>query len=226
MLGRARILATVTLLIGSLTGVQAQNFEAGKSPSQIFAGTCTVCHKSPRGLLKTVPPGSLQGFLRQHYTTSPEMASSLSSYLISNGAAEQQPAPLGRRGRAIATSPEPQQARKPEADREGRKPVTKRRLGKKGKSGTGDLKDNADRPDAGNTEPAKGDAAKDEGAASGAGKPSDQPKSESAKTESPSETGRSTPASRPDPVPPVTPAASAATKPPEPATAAPSSASQ
>jgi hypothetical protein len=68
---------------------QAQeNLDAGKSPSQLFAGTCTACHKSPRGLLKTVAPGSLPGFLRQHYTTSPEMAGVLSSYLVSNGASD------------------------------------------------------------------------------------------------------------------------------------------
>ncbi|WP_407181158.1 hypothetical protein [Bradyrhizobium sp. STM 3562] len=91
MLSRALSLATVTLLIGCCAagGAQAQeNLDAGKSPSQIFAGTCTACHKSPRGLLKTVAPGSLQGFLRQHYTTSPEMAGVLSSYLVSNGATD------------------------------------------------------------------------------------------------------------------------------------------
>ncbi|MBU6457709.1 MAG: hypothetical protein KGQ48_09225 [Bradyrhizobium sp.] len=92
MLSRALSLAAVTLLICDLTAVPARaqvtNLEAGKSPSQIFAGTCTACHKSPRGLLKTVPAGSLSGFLRQHYTTSPEMAGLLSSYLISNGAAD------------------------------------------------------------------------------------------------------------------------------------------
>src|SRR6202161_3655609 len=92
MLSRALSLATVTLLIGCFAAVpawaQATNLEAGKSPSQIFAGTCTACHKSPRGLLKTVPAGSLPGFLRQHYTTSSEMAGLLSSYLVSNGAAD------------------------------------------------------------------------------------------------------------------------------------------
>src|SRR3984957_6301541 len=92
MLSRALSLATVTLLIGCFAAVpawaQATNLEAGKSPSQIFAGTCTACHKGPRGLLKTVPAGSLQGFLRQHYTTSPEMASLLASFLISNGATD------------------------------------------------------------------------------------------------------------------------------------------
>src|SRR5882762_6827722 len=90
MLSRALSLATVMLLIGCFAAipVQAQNLEAGKSPSQIFAGACSACHKSPRGLLKTVPAGSLPGFLRQHYTTSGEMASLLSAFLVSNGAAD------------------------------------------------------------------------------------------------------------------------------------------
>ena len=92
MLSRALSLAAVTLLIGGLPPVpalaQAQNLEAGKSPSQIFAGTCTACHKGPRGLLKTVPANSLPGFLRQHYTTSPEMASLLAGYLVANGVAD------------------------------------------------------------------------------------------------------------------------------------------
>ncbi len=90
MLSRALSSATVTLLIGcfAVIPVQAQNLEAGKSPSQIFAGTCNACHKSPRGLLRTVPAGSLPGFLRQHYTTSGEMASLLSAFLVSNGAAD------------------------------------------------------------------------------------------------------------------------------------------
>jgi hypothetical protein len=147
MLSRALSLATVMLLIGCFAAIpaQAQNLEAGKSPSQIFAGTCTACHKSPRGLLKTVPAGSLPGFLRQHYTTSSEMASLLSAFLVSNGAAdtryvgtqsrqgkdaksEARPADqLDRFGRRLrppaplsqeADKPgaEPQQAAKPDAD--------------------------------------------------------------------------------------------------------------
>ena len=126
MLSRALILATVTLLIGDFAApAQAQNLDAGKSPSQIFAGTCTACHKSPRGLLKSVAPGSLPGFLRQHYTTSPEMAGVLSSYLISNGATDTKyiggqgkpeakpesrpPQQLDRYGRRIHTAtPEPE----------------------------------------------------------------------------------------------------------------------
>ena len=92
MLSRALSLATVTFLIGCFSAqsahAQATNLEAGKTPSQLFAQTCNVCHKSPRGLLKSVAPGSLPGFLRQHYTTSPDMAGILASYLVSNGATD------------------------------------------------------------------------------------------------------------------------------------------
>src|SRR3954468_15085111 len=142
MLSRALSLATVMLLIGGFAAapVRAQNLEAGKSPSQIFAGTCTACHKGARGLLKTVAPGSLPGFLRQHYTTSSEMASVLSAYLVSNGAADTrytggqpkgakdarqepsgQPTQLDRFGRPIRRAPT-QEASRPDAD--GRVPQT------------------------------------------------------------------------------------------------------
>lgn len=99
MSSRARIFATVTLLVSCLEGpaawAQAQNLEAGKSASQLFAGTCNACHKSPRGLLKTVSPGSLTSFLREHYTTSSDMASQLATYLISNGASDGRQAKQG-----------------------------------------------------------------------------------------------------------------------------------
>jgi hypothetical protein len=92
MSSRARVFAAVTLLSSCLAGsaawAQATNLEAGKSASQLFAGTCNACHMSPRGLLKTVSPGALPGFLREHYTTGGDMASQLSTYLISNGASD------------------------------------------------------------------------------------------------------------------------------------------
>jgi hypothetical protein len=134
MLSRALSLAAVTLLIGYFaalpTRAQAQNLEAGKSPSQIFAGTCNACHRSPRGLLKTVSAGSLPGFLREHYTTSSDMASLLSTFLISNGAsdtryqakqgADAKPAAVGteqidRQGRKLRPAPS-QEAARPDAD--------------------------------------------------------------------------------------------------------------
>lgn len=142
MLSRALALATVMLLIGGFAAEQAraQNLEAGKSPSQIFSGTCTACHKGARGLLRTVAPASLPGFLRQHYTTSGDMASVLAAYLISNGATDTrylggqpkqgreakqepsgQPTQLDRSGRPIRRAPA-QEAARPDAD--GRVPQT------------------------------------------------------------------------------------------------------
>jgi hypothetical protein len=138
MLSRALSLAAVTLLIGCFAAApawaQATNLEAGKSPSQIFAGTCNACHKSPRGLLRTVPAGSLSGFLRQHYTTSSEMASLLSAFLVSNGAADTRyigappkgtkdaksdarpPEQLDRYGRRMRPAAPAQEAARPEAE--------------------------------------------------------------------------------------------------------------
>jgi len=118
MSSRALILAAVMFLIGGFAAIraQAENLDAGKSPSQLFAGTCSECHKSSRGLLKRVPVASLPGFLRQHYTTSGQMASVLSAYLISNGAADKrlsggQPRP----GTDAKPGAEPRQAARPDA---------------------------------------------------------------------------------------------------------------
>ncbi len=133
MLSRALILATVMLsILLAAPDVQAQNLEAGKSPSQIFSTSCAVCHRSPRGLLKTVPPGSLPGFLREHYTTSKDMAQQLSGFLLGNGATDprggsrltkqgedsrsgrpSEPQPPGRRPRPG----QPQDAARPDAAR-------------------------------------------------------------------------------------------------------------
>ncbi len=99
MLSRALTLAAASLCcLVMATAGQAQNLDAGKSPSQIFNSSCTACHKSARGLLKTVAPSALPGFLRQHYTTGSEMAQMLSGFLMSNGAAAAEERGSGRRG--------------------------------------------------------------------------------------------------------------------------------
>jgi hypothetical protein len=125
MVSRALGLAAVLLLMcGGLEGpAQAQeNLDAGKSPSQLFAGNCNACHKSPRGLLKTVAPGSLPGFLRQHYTTGPEMAGVLSSYLVSNGAGDvRTPARAGGRGAKSDAATSDQSEPTPRAKRHGKR---------------------------------------------------------------------------------------------------------
>ena len=223
MLSRALIFATVTLLIGCLAAipVRAQNLDAGKSPAQIFSGTCSACHKGARGLLKTVPPGSLPGFLRQHYTTSSEMASQLSAFLVANGATDNRgakptqqakdakqaaPEQLDRFGRPVRPAP-PQEAAKPEAESQqaaiapgpdGRKSAAKQKLGKQ-----------PPKADAAKDEPAKGEAAKEDTPKSETAREAakEATQEDTAKLDAPKETGERT-ALRPDPVPPVTPAPS------------------
>jgi hypothetical protein len=64
----------------------AQDFTQGKSPAQLFAGDCAACHKSPQGLAKS-DARSVASFLREHYTTKPEMADALAAYLLASGRA-------------------------------------------------------------------------------------------------------------------------------------------
>lgn len=284
MSSRALSLATVLLLIGfgaaDTAFAQATNLEAGKTPSQLFAQTCNACHKSPRGLLKSVAPGSLPGFLRQHYTTSSDMAGVLASYLVSNGAAdtryqakdgkgkkdgaretEANIAPgqagehHGRRARSQdaakpdgeAAAPAAEGARQKRAARpaeegskDGAKPEGQalpegRKSKRRGKPGTDEAPkvDAAapateekksepkpeskpeSKPDTVKVEPGPDDAKPDSGKASE--KPVEA-KPDSAKVEP---SGSEAPALRPDPVPPVTPAAPTAAKPAEPTASKP-----
>ncbi len=126
MLSRALILAAVAFVLGCFGAIpaDAQNLEAGKPPSQIFSSTCSLCHKSSRGLLKSVSPGSLPSFLRQHYTTSTDMAAAMSAYVLSNGAANAAPGGgnLTRQGQEAKSGPKPEPG--PEQAAKGRKPPT------------------------------------------------------------------------------------------------------
>jgi Group II intron, maturase-specific domain len=66
-----------------ITGTSlAQDLAAGRTPAQLFASDCSACHRSPQGLGKKYNTGSLTGFLRAHYTTTPETAGSLAKYVM------------------------------------------------------------------------------------------------------------------------------------------------
>ncbi|MGI8526597.1 MAG: hypothetical protein ACR2K5_10555 [Pseudolabrys sp.] len=77
-----------------------QNLDAGKTPAQVFASDCGICHKSPQGLARSGALFGLEGFLREHYTSSRETAAVLAKYLRAAGDA---PAPT--RGRAAKRPP-------------------------------------------------------------------------------------------------------------------------
>jgi hypothetical protein len=67
------------------TPALAQDFTQGKTPAQLFAGDCAACHKTPQGLAHGTDARSIAGFLREHYTTKPEMADALAAFVVSAG---------------------------------------------------------------------------------------------------------------------------------------------
>jgi hypothetical protein len=60
-----------------------ENLYGNKTPAQIFASDCAICHKSPQGLSKAGGPLGLglEGFLREHYTASRESAAAIAKYI-------------------------------------------------------------------------------------------------------------------------------------------------
>lgn len=96
------LLALVYALTGFVGPALAQeNLDSGKSPAQLFASDCALCHKSPQGLAKSGGVFGLDSFLREHYTASRESAAKLSAYLKTVGDA---PAPAKRTKRATKSS--------------------------------------------------------------------------------------------------------------------------
>jgi hypothetical protein len=62
-----------------------ENLYSNKTPAQIFASDCAICHKSPQGLSKAGGAFGLglESFLREHYTASRESAAALAKYVQS-----------------------------------------------------------------------------------------------------------------------------------------------
>jgi hypothetical protein len=67
--------------LAPLDCAHAQNLDAGKSAAQLFTEACSGCHRSPR----EVRGNTSAGFLREHYTTSGDMASTMANYLAGFG---------------------------------------------------------------------------------------------------------------------------------------------
>lgn len=82
---RCGICVTIGILVQCMAGVAGaqENLDQGKSPAQLFASNCAICHKSPQGLAKAGGLLGLDSFLREHYTASKESAGALASYLKS-----------------------------------------------------------------------------------------------------------------------------------------------
>jgi outer membrane biosynthesis protein TonB len=85
--GLLRMMAVAAVTVAAPACAQ-DNLQRGQSAAQIFASDCALCHKSPQGLAKGGGGlFGLQGFLREHYTTSRETAAMLAQYLEAAGAA-------------------------------------------------------------------------------------------------------------------------------------------
>jgi hypothetical protein len=69
-------------LVGVLVALTAGSalpqgsLDAGKTPAQMFADTCSNCHRRPQELKRTSA-----GFLRQHYTPGAQEAAAMANYL-------------------------------------------------------------------------------------------------------------------------------------------------
>ena len=93
--GRIALLGAIAATVAGIAGLRAQTQLADpKDAARIFASTCAACHKSPQGLAKS---GQVAGFLRQHYTTGPEMSAAMAAYLVAAGSA-----PASKKGQAEA----------------------------------------------------------------------------------------------------------------------------
>jgi hypothetical protein len=80
--GIGAAIGMAVLCIAGVAGAQ-ENLDLGKSPAQLFAANCSLCHKSPQGLAKAGGILGLDSFLREHYTASKESAGALAAYLKS-----------------------------------------------------------------------------------------------------------------------------------------------
>ena len=59
-----------------------ENLDRDRTPAQLFASDCAECHRNPKAVLKSISPGSLAGYLREHYTASRESAAALANFLL------------------------------------------------------------------------------------------------------------------------------------------------
>jgi len=104
---------TLSLAAALALPAAAQNLDAGKSPGQIFSEVCANCHRS----LRDFKNGVSASFLREHYTTSAEMASTMAAYL--SGARRDPrgvpsaPATTAREGAAPDLQREPRRPQQP-----------------------------------------------------------------------------------------------------------------
>ena len=127
------------LILGAPLRAQ-ENLDFGKSPAQLFASDCAICHKSPQGLAaKGSGMLGLEGFLREHYTASRETAAAIANYLRAAGNA---PAAAGRAGKR------PPKSGTPKGDDKAKGAEKKPEVSKPGEAKPGEAKSGEGKPSA------------------------------------------------------------------------------
>ena len=120
------------LIAGSAT--PQGNIDAGKSPAQLFADTCSNCHRRPQELKR-----SSASFLRQHYTPGAQEAAAMATYLSSippDPRAKDRPK-AQEKDKEKAKAQQHQQAQERPLPK-GQQPVPKGKRPEVAKSGTGE----------------------------------------------------------------------------------------
>jgi hypothetical protein len=187
MLGfrRGIVLAIATLALSAAGPAGAQeSLDQGKSPAQLFASDCALCHKTTQGLSRAKGVFGLKDFLREHYTASKESAAAIAAYVE---ATDKGPPPAKRTGTAKRTpkdeakAKEGEKKQKTEKKPEARKPAE----AKAGKTKSDDAKSERKSGERGSSEAkAKADEKKpdqksEKTPAAGDSKPSDAKASKS-----------------------------------------------
>jgi hypothetical protein len=108
--------AVVLALVMAGSAAAQENLDSGKTPAELYAQDCAICHKSPRGLAQTGGILGVQAFLREHYTASREAAAAIAAFL---NAADKGAAQAGRPAKRTAKTKDKPSAgeAKPAADK-------------------------------------------------------------------------------------------------------------
>ena len=116
-----------------------ENLDKGKTPAQLFASDCAICHKTTKGLSKAGGIFGLKEFLREHYTASLETAAALAAYVQ---ATDKGP-PAAKRTGAAKRMPKSEAKAKTDEKKPDGKVEKKPRSGKSTAAKSGDAKEDA-----------------------------------------------------------------------------------
>ena len=123
-----------------------ESLDQGKSPAQLFASDCAICHKTTAGLSKgrSGAFGGLKDFLREHYTASKEAAAAIASYVE---ATDKGPPPAAKQKAAKRTPKGDEKGKKTDVKKDEKKADKKPDTEKTGEAKSDDKKPEEKKPE-------------------------------------------------------------------------------